>query len=326
VSDQTIAEQNLSEVNVLFVHSKLDDFGLTPPEFRIYCHLVRRAKDGVAWPGIRSMAEICRLHKETVILSIASLEAMKLLQVERTPGLVTKYRLTQPSLWTERQVVGNGEQLPLVGNGEQGGRKEGTVEGVTGRNGGTEWSERGNATGRKGGTKGNPFKVIQEGDPSFAREARAVKPGKVRKSRQPEPDQDTDPEVRVFLEGWIDAYEAQFRRPYVPNWGRDGRAIKDLRKAIGLPAADILAVAIKAWCHQGWYCEKAVTVAKFCATWNEINAELTNGTKGTKRYENGKPSYNDNSATLNAGRNAADAYTAKARAGIAAAVPDAGRP
>jgi hypothetical protein len=44
----------------IFIHSELDDLGLTPEAFRVYCHLVRRAgSKGQAFPSMRSMGEKC---------------------------------------------------------------------------------------------------------------------------------------------------------------------------------------------------------------------------------------------------------------------------
>ncbi len=36
---------------LVFIHSKLDDAGLSPGTFRVYCHLARRANGDVAWPS-----------------------------------------------------------------------------------------------------------------------------------------------------------------------------------------------------------------------------------------------------------------------------------
>jgi len=43
----------------VFIHSDLDDLGLTPEAFRVYCHLVRRAGKGHAFPKQESIAEAC---------------------------------------------------------------------------------------------------------------------------------------------------------------------------------------------------------------------------------------------------------------------------
>lgn len=43
----------------VFIHSELDDLGLTPEAFRVYCHLVRRAGNGTAFPKQQSIGDIC---------------------------------------------------------------------------------------------------------------------------------------------------------------------------------------------------------------------------------------------------------------------------
>lgn len=118
--DPEYITQDDSELNIIFIHSKLDEVGLTPPQFRIYAHLSRRAHSkGKAWPGVDSMAKVCRMHKETVIDCIRQLEERNMILCDRKPGKSTIYRLTAPSKW----VVGNGERSEMgngaVGNGER---------------------------------------------------------------------------------------------------------------------------------------------------------------------------------------------------------------
>lgn len=57
----------------VFVHSSLDDLGLSPQEFRVYGHLARRAGRGVAFPAIASIAETCRIHPQTARRAVATL-------------------------------------------------------------------------------------------------------------------------------------------------------------------------------------------------------------------------------------------------------------
>lgn len=91
--------QDLSESNVIFVHSKLDDMGLSLAEFRIYGHLARRAGSGSAYPGIDSMAEVCKCATRTAIAAIKGLEQKKMLVVSRSHGCRSNYQLTKPSTW-----------------------------------------------------------------------------------------------------------------------------------------------------------------------------------------------------------------------------------
>lgn len=48
------------ELPPIFVHSDIDDLGLTTNAFRVYAHLARRAgKDNVAWPSYATIGEHC---------------------------------------------------------------------------------------------------------------------------------------------------------------------------------------------------------------------------------------------------------------------------
>lgn len=43
----------------IFIHSELDDLGLTSQTFRVYAHLARRAGRGEAFPSYNSIGEAC---------------------------------------------------------------------------------------------------------------------------------------------------------------------------------------------------------------------------------------------------------------------------
>jgi len=77
----------------IFVHSLLDDFRLSASEFRVFAHLHRRKNNqtGTSWPGIDSIAEKCRLAKQTVCNAINHLEKHKMIAVIRTLGSKTQY-------------------------------------------------------------------------------------------------------------------------------------------------------------------------------------------------------------------------------------------
>lgn len=59
-----------------FIPSSLDDAGLSPSEFRVYCHLLRSADNdtGVAWPSYKRMTEITGMGKTTIRRAIEELE------------------------------------------------------------------------------------------------------------------------------------------------------------------------------------------------------------------------------------------------------------
>ena len=80
-----------------FIPSHLDDAGLSPAEFRVYCHLVRNAnKEGIAWSPYRRMIEITRLSKSTIRRCIETLkEDHKLIRKVGKPfGGSCRYQLT----------------------------------------------------------------------------------------------------------------------------------------------------------------------------------------------------------------------------------------
>ena len=140
MSEQIEVRQDRSEMDVIFVHSELDDRGLSAAEFRVYCHLARRAGKGTAFPGIRSMSEKCNLVTGTVVTAIKSLESCGMIIASRTAGQTTRYTLTAKSKWT-----------PLVG----------LAHPPTVSKGITDCAKPTNATVSKGITKGNP----KEGNP-----------------------------------------------------------------------------------------------------------------------------------------------------------------
>jgi hypothetical protein len=89
----------------LFVHSSIDDAGLSPGAFRVLGHLVRRAgKKRVAFPGIRGIAKTCRMNCGTIIKAIRELEQSRFVIIDRKRGKATVYRLF-PELKPGSEVV-----------------------------------------------------------------------------------------------------------------------------------------------------------------------------------------------------------------------------
>lgn len=125
-----------------FIPAVLDDAGLSPSEFRIYCHLCRRAGRGIGFAGLRSMSTICGLTKQTVITAITSLESKGMISVTREQGEINLYRISPISAWVKL-----------------GGLKEGTVGGLKDYPTQVSLLDQG---GLKEGTKGSPFKDISD--------------------------------------------------------------------------------------------------------------------------------------------------------------------
>ncbi len=70
----------------LFIHSWIDDAGLDPYEFRVFCHLRRRAKQNAAYPGMRSISKVTGISLGKVCGVISSLQRKGFLSVHERPG------------------------------------------------------------------------------------------------------------------------------------------------------------------------------------------------------------------------------------------------
>jgi DNA-binding transcriptional ArsR family regulator len=89
-----------TDCNPVFIHSQLDDYGLSCSQFRVYCHLARRSnagsrETGVAWPAVADMARVCRLHASTVRAALRTLLRLGLICSQLRPGRTTYYRLNR---------------------------------------------------------------------------------------------------------------------------------------------------------------------------------------------------------------------------------------
>lgn len=88
-----------TDFGIVFIHSRLDDYGLTPHQFRVYAHLARRASSGAAWPAVATIATICQIHPKTVRDALRVLVVHRLITREPRPGKTPLYRLTPAAQW-----------------------------------------------------------------------------------------------------------------------------------------------------------------------------------------------------------------------------------
>jgi hypothetical protein len=80
-----------------FSPSWLDEFDLTPSEFRVVTHLWRRAdREGWSFPSVSSIAKHCRLNEDTVWRALRSLEARALVARRNVPGRSNHFRVCLP--------------------------------------------------------------------------------------------------------------------------------------------------------------------------------------------------------------------------------------
>lgn len=90
----------------------LDNFGLTPIEFRIYCHLLRSARDGIVSESSESIAKVCKLTRITVLRVVVQLEKMGMIVCDRAVGKKTVFHLQPPIQWQRSQAVENEATKP----------------------------------------------------------------------------------------------------------------------------------------------------------------------------------------------------------------------
>lgn len=86
-----------------FIHSRLDDLGLTLQEFRVYCHAVRRAgSDGGYYESVPNCAKHCRIKLTTARAALQRLTTLGLLKLVDTPsGKTWTYRITPLEEWAD---------------------------------------------------------------------------------------------------------------------------------------------------------------------------------------------------------------------------------
>jgi hypothetical protein len=112
----------------IFIHSRIDDFGLSPFEFRVYAHLARRGNG--AWAGIRSIAKTCRMTKTRASAAIKALFRCGLITGRFKAAHRSSFNLVPMSEWPGNcPSVSDGPKTQLSDQGgqqlsDQGGHKE----------------------------------------------------------------------------------------------------------------------------------------------------------------------------------------------------------
>lgn len=93
-------------VGMMFVHSKIDDYGLDPYELRVYGHITRRTGgriDGQAFASIKKMAETCKMSPRKLQYALKVLCMAGMLAKEEDKSRRTNvYKLTRPDNWAHK--------------------------------------------------------------------------------------------------------------------------------------------------------------------------------------------------------------------------------
>jgi len=90
----------------VFIHSELDDYGLTPIEFRVYSRLARRAGQyGKHSESVPNMAKEFDVSVRTIQRSLKLLVACALVARHIRPGKTDEYSLNPRSTWRNRMEL-----------------------------------------------------------------------------------------------------------------------------------------------------------------------------------------------------------------------------
>lgn len=91
--------QTTEGFNVIFIHSSLDDAGLSCQAFRVFGHLSRRASSGVAFPSIDTIGKVCRMHPDTVRVAVAELIGRNMVKKTARIGRTYLWSINPSSVW-----------------------------------------------------------------------------------------------------------------------------------------------------------------------------------------------------------------------------------
>ena len=108
---QTVYPAAHEDFSTSSIFARLDDWGLTPNQFRVYCRLLRCAVNGVVSQSSESIAKACKLTRITVIRVLAQLVDMGMLQCDRTSGKKSVFYLLPISSW---RMASNGQNKQIT--------------------------------------------------------------------------------------------------------------------------------------------------------------------------------------------------------------------
>ena len=84
----------------LWLHYELDDMGLSPQEFRLYVHIVRRAgKGGACWEAVGNMADHCGMSESSVKRALKVLIKKGMLDKQPRTGETSVFTIQDIEKW-----------------------------------------------------------------------------------------------------------------------------------------------------------------------------------------------------------------------------------
>ena len=81
--------------NAAFIHCNLDDWGLKPHAFRVFCHIARRGK---CFASVAKIASVCRINSDTARKALKDLVKQGLLKPEYRKGETTIYEVNHRNI------------------------------------------------------------------------------------------------------------------------------------------------------------------------------------------------------------------------------------
>lgn len=257
------ALQSTRGFNVIFIHSSLDDAGLTTEQFRVFAHVARRASSGDCWEGQSSMAKVCRIHEDTLVKCLAELEGRCMLSRQPRPGLTTIWRILPPAKWLLAKNSGNGSHA----------HPPETKGGVFITNPPETNPPPPPETNppppprNKGGRRLSQLRTSHEGNPAVVAE---------------------ESRTRAFTDLWCAAFQEFWHDKYLFKGGQDGKAVK-LLLSTGKTPEQLVAMARVAWAKTGqsfWACStQAKEISSFANAYNRIITELNGNQTHNPRNE-----------------------------------------
>jgi hypothetical protein len=90
-----------------FIPAHLDDYGLTPYEFRIYARIARRNGSSGSWESVRNMAKACQMSEQKAKEVLRFLVLAGMIDRQGRPGLTSVYRLRPVHEWQCPENLGD---------------------------------------------------------------------------------------------------------------------------------------------------------------------------------------------------------------------------